>query len=161
MDGAWPHVTVAALVLDQSRQHTLMIHRSPHVRSAKNCWSVPTGLLEHGEEIEPALLREVEEEVGLPGGKVLRPTAVFGNVVDGYHWVLILRAVVYPRVVDMWRNLEPDKHDRVMTMTVGECAHRARTWRAWELGELQERPAFNLSGGLAEPLAWMLGEVAR
>lgn len=159
MDGPWPHVTVAALVLDEQRQHTVVIHRSPHVRSAKNCWSVPTGLLEHGEDLDSALLREVEEEVGLTGGTVEGVTNVFNNHVDGYHWVLVLKPVVFPQVVDAWCNLEPDKHDRVMTLTLGELLSRAKQWRQWELGELAERPTFNLSGGLAEALCWMIPRV--
>ncbi|MFX1487052.1 MAG: NUDIX hydrolase [Promethearchaeota archaeon] len=58
---AFPLVGVAALVLDQGR--ILLVKRK--YDPGKGLWSLPGGLINLGEKIENALVREVEEETGL------------------------------------------------------------------------------------------------
>jgi 8-oxo-dGTP pyrophosphatase MutT (NUDIX family) len=42
-------------------------------------WDLPKGKLEHGEDFEAAALREVEEETGLNGLKIIQP------IISTYH----------------------------------------------------------------------------
>jgi ADP-ribose pyrophosphatase YjhB (NUDIX family) len=114
-----PHLTVGALLIDD-QDRTLIMHRSNKVRSAKDCWSLPTGLLDHGESIETAIAREVEEELGLRVKQIGAMTTVGENQPgDGFHWVLIYR-VAYVDDVSRYVNAEPDKHDKIRTMKLSE-----------------------------------------
>lgn len=117
MDGSWPHVTVAGLVLDPDHSKTIIIYRGENVRSAKNRWAILTGLLEHGESVDDALVREAEEELGLHGCTVLPGyDGFYENQSDGFHWVLVVRPVVHPSCFEGVRNMEPDKHDKIETI---------------------------------------------
>ncbi|MFX0068293.1 MAG: NUDIX hydrolase [Promethearchaeota archaeon] len=58
---AFPLVGVAALIVDQGR--VLLVKRK--YDPGKGLWSLPGGLINLGEKIEDALVREVQEETGL------------------------------------------------------------------------------------------------
>ncbi len=56
--------TAACAILCRNGQ-ILLGKRSPHRRLYPSCWDVIGGHVEAGETVEQALLREVEEEIGL------------------------------------------------------------------------------------------------
>lgn len=84
-----PRVGVGAVVLDGER--VLLARRGRPPSMGK--WSIPGGLVELGERLEDALVREIEEESGLRV-RVLGLCGVIDRVVleEGavrYHWVII------------------------------------------------------------------------
>jgi len=70
-------VSAAGIVLDASGKRVLLIHRRDNGR-----WEPPGGVLELGETIEDAVLREVEEETGARV-EVERLTGVYKNMNHG------------------------------------------------------------------------------
>jgi ADP-ribose pyrophosphatase YjhB (NUDIX family) len=91
-----PRVGVGAVVLDGDR--VLLVRRGRAPSEGK--WSLPGGLLDLGERLEDAVVREVEEECGLRI-KVLGLCGVIDRIVPGepvepgepptvrYHWVIV------------------------------------------------------------------------
>lgn len=91
-----PRVGVGAIVLDGDRVLLVQRGRSP----AKGKWSVPGGLIELGEGLEEAVVREVREECGLEV-RVLGLCGVIDRVTRGaagvqgtpglvrFHWVIL------------------------------------------------------------------------
>ncbi len=65
----------------------LMVKRSES-DSWPGLWELPGGKIEFGEDIKPALIREVKEEVGLDV-EVIRPIAVKANTQDDRHLIRI------------------------------------------------------------------------
>lgn len=70
-------VSAAGIVLDASGKRVLLIHRRDNGR-----WEPPGGVLELGETIEDAVIREVEEETGARV-EVERLTGVYKNMRQG------------------------------------------------------------------------------
>ena len=64
-----PLLGIGAIIFDGDR--ILMVERAGN--PLKGYWSLPGGLIEPGEKIEAALIREVKEETGL----LVRPTRLF------------------------------------------------------------------------------------
>jgi ADP-ribose pyrophosphatase YjhB (NUDIX family) len=90
-----PRVGVGAVVLDGD--HVLLVQRGRPPGEGK--WSLPGGLVDLGERLEDALVREVEEECGVRV-QIMGLCGVIDRVVpaeDGvdapgpirYHWVII------------------------------------------------------------------------
>ena len=91
-----PRAAVGAVVLDED--NVLLVRRGHPPGQGK--WSVPGGLLDLGERLEDAVVREVEEESGLRV-QVLGLCGVLDRIVPGdrvdergdavvrYHWVII------------------------------------------------------------------------
>ena len=91
-----PRVGVGAVVLDGDR--VLLVRRGAPPSEGK--WSIPGGLVELGERLDEAVVREVEEESGLRV-RLLGLCGVIDRVVreNGadpvrYHWVIIDYAAV-------------------------------------------------------------------
>jgi ADP-ribose pyrophosphatase YjhB (NUDIX family) len=113
-----PYVTVSGFVVDNEGRFPLL-HRSEKVRSARNCWSLPSGLHEVGKTGPEQFAAEIEEELGLqpiPGAcqfiniyENIRPD---GPELPGWHWFI---GVYVQKVVtlDGLINKEPDKHDAI------------------------------------------------
>jgi mutator protein MutT len=85
-----PYVGVGGVVIEKAR--TLLIRRANEPRQGE--WSIPGGMVETGETLEYAVVRELQEETGL----VVRPLGVvevFERIMlDGkgrarFHFVLI------------------------------------------------------------------------
>lgn len=115
-----PHVTVAGIVFDSTGRIPLQ-HRSDQVRSAKNCWSLPTGLHEERLTIETQLSNELSEELNL---KMLPGSFQVGTyeniaICDGWHWVITV-LVARVQTLDTIINKEPHKHDDMITVHVNE-----------------------------------------
>ncbi len=118
-----PRHAIQMLVYDESEKLILM-HRSNNVRSARNVWSIPTGLHDIGESIEQTIKRELIEECRL---KVTRYKLIsqYENIagdadaVKQYHWVLSVYAVQVEDVTKMV-NVEPEKHDELKFIDLKE-----------------------------------------
>jgi 8-oxo-dGTP pyrophosphatase MutT (NUDIX family) len=112
-----PTACVQAIPVDCNRK-VLLHHRSDQVRSAKNVWSFPTGILEYNETLMRAAARELKEEFDLET-KAARILGCYENRIDDFHWVL---TVVGLRVPDVYSfiNMEPDKHDIVEVVHLEE-----------------------------------------
>lgn len=119
-----PHVTVSALIFDRKRtDRFLAIWRSDAVRSAKNCWSLPSGLHEVGLSLAEQICVEAEEECGV----VIQPKhvenfGVYENIArcDGYHWVINV-AIAYGDFSRLAMK-EPDKHPKHRLLRLEEVA---------------------------------------
>jgi ADP-ribose pyrophosphatase YjhB (NUDIX family) len=68
-DPAVPRSVVQLLVLD-SEGRILLMHRSNKVRSARNVWSIPSGLQEIGETLNDTAIRELKEEFNLSANRL-------------------------------------------------------------------------------------------
>jgi ADP-ribose pyrophosphatase YjhB (NUDIX family) len=91
-----PRAAVGAIVLDAD--NVLLVRRGQPPGLGK--WSVPGGLLDLGERLEDAVVREVEEESGLRV-QVLGLCGVLDRIIPGdrtddrgdpivrYHWVIV------------------------------------------------------------------------
>jgi 8-oxo-dGTP diphosphatase len=91
-----PRAAVGAVVLDDE-DRVLLVRRGQPPGLGK--WSLPGGLLDLGERLEDAVVREVEEESGLRV-QVLGLCGVIDRVIPGehadsggpavrYHWVIV------------------------------------------------------------------------
>jgi 8-oxo-dGTP diphosphatase len=91
-----PRAAVGAVVLDDDNR-VLLVRRGQPPGLGK--WSLPGGLLDLGERLEDAVVREVEEECGLRV-RVLGLCGVIDRVIPGeradaggpairYHWVIV------------------------------------------------------------------------
>jgi len=80
-------VSVGALILNEQRQ-ILLTKRSQNARNEKGCWEAPGGSVDFGETLEMAVIREMQEELGInikiiyqfPAENHLIPT-------EKQHWV--------------------------------------------------------------------------
>lgn len=133
-DGKWnsftepkPYVSVSGFAYDSTGRFPIL-WRSDKVRSAKNCWSLPSGLHEVGLTFQEQFATELKEELGLEPilstGKIL---GVYENiaVVDNWHWCI---AVLAMRVetLDTLVNKEPDKHSKIDFLTVFDLQYPLR-----------------------------------
>jgi len=86
-----PRAGVGAVVLDGDR--VLLVRRGQPPSQGK--WSIPGGLVELGERLEDAVVREVEEEAGLRVrilglcGVIDRVVRDEGSEAVRYHWIII------------------------------------------------------------------------
>ena len=86
-----PRVAVGGIVLDGDRVLLVRRNQAPSVGR----WSIPGGLVDLGERLEDAVVREIEEESGLRV-RVLGLCGVIDRVIRGddasavrYHYVII------------------------------------------------------------------------
>jgi ADP-ribose pyrophosphatase YjhB (NUDIX family) len=106
-----PYVTTSGFAVDPHGNFPL-IYRGPNVRSAKNCWSLPSGLHECGFTLAQQFAVELGEELNLEAdptrGKII---GVYENIaaVDKWHWVIAV-LVMPVKTLDTMVNKEPDKH---------------------------------------------------
>jgi 8-oxo-dGTP diphosphatase len=100
------HQVVAALLI--RADGVLLCHRSPDRTWFPDVWDFPGGHVEENERAEDALVREIEEEVGVVIARPTDPPIV--TVEEGE-----LRLRIW--VVREWsgepENLQPDEHDEI------------------------------------------------
>jgi 8-oxo-dGTP diphosphatase len=77
----------AKVIIRDEKDRCLLIKRSLNTRGNPGQWDLPGGKVEHGEDFDLALLREVEEECGLP--------VQLDHVVGAAEWDLGDRMVSY------------------------------------------------------------------
>jgi 8-oxo-dGTP pyrophosphatase MutT (NUDIX family) len=77
-------VSIKALIIDYQRR-LLLLH------SKNEDWMLPGGGLEHGEQIEEALRREIQEELGVEADAVATyPSYTWTKEISPNFWMLIL-----------------------------------------------------------------------
>lgn len=113
---AIPRHVVQMIPVDLTRKF-LVMHRSNNVRSARNCWSFPSGMHDIGETIKQCAVRELKEEYGLNTLKY-QNLGVYENIApdkdakEQYHWVITLGTCIVEDVTKA-ENKEPEKHDKM------------------------------------------------
>ena len=120
-----PYVTVIGFAVDSMGRFPIF-RRSDKVRSAKNAWSMPSGLHEVGYTHEEQFGAELSEELGLtiiPG--TCRKIGFYEAIIygrdgeDNWHWVLLMMAMRV-RSLENIQNREPDKHSDIQVVTTQE-----------------------------------------
>lgn len=108
-----PHILVAAGLIWRSDGYVLISQRLPNDTHA-GCWELPGGKIEAGETPAEAVVREIEEELGVhseAGNEFARVTWEYpGKVVTlvGLH-VRYLEGDPEAREVAQWRWVHPDE----------------------------------------------------
>ena len=80
-------------------------------------------MLEHGEDFEDAIIRELEEEMGIPADacRALKFCSLYRNIPnDGFDWVIGIWTIEVHGLGKLAENREPDKHDYVKVMPLYE-----------------------------------------
>ena len=93
-----PRHVVQFIFLDPKGRFMVM-RRSNTVRSARNCWSFPSGMHEIGQTIGETIAREAEEEYGITEILQRIQLCTYENIAGDeggpqYHWVISLYAVL-------------------------------------------------------------------
>jgi ADP-ribose pyrophosphatase YjhB (NUDIX family) len=122
----YPHVTTSGFAFDENGKFPLL-YRGPNVRSARNVWSLPSGLHECGLKLRDQFCQELKEECGLEAyPESVQEICVYENIAPDendapgtpqWHWVIhILAAKV--RTLDTFINKEPEKHPQTQILHV-------------------------------------------
>jgi len=114
-----PYVTVSGFAYDKFGNF-VALHRSNAVRSAKDAWSIPSGIHEIGLTMAQQFKIELHEELNLDGDlSQCRMVGCYENIacIDDYHWVIAIMAMPIGSFECM-KNREPDKHDIVEIVPV-------------------------------------------
>lgn len=109
-----PYYTVSGFAYDKTGRFPIL-WRSNKVRSAKEAWSIPSGLHETGFTRFQQFGIELHEELGLnPYIHTGIDVGTYENIacIDGYHWVIGVQLMEVENV-DALVNREPDKHPRI------------------------------------------------
>jgi len=102
-------VGVGAIVVNDKNEVLLLLRkRDPEA----NSWSIPGGSVEFGESLEHAILRELEEEVGVEA-KIIRQIKATDLILNNQsvHWVVSIFLVKITNGVPI--NREPDTHSAI------------------------------------------------
>lgn len=131
-----PYVTTSGLAVDPAGNFPIL-YRSDKVRSAKNCWSLPSGLHEIGLTLEDQFAAELREELNLevdPSCKTAK-VGVYENIAacDGYHWVIIL-LVTRVKTLETLVNREPDKHSEIRIVNFNQLTTSEFLGLTWAPG---------------------------
>ena len=117
-DDARPYTSVIGLIVGPDGK-MIVQHRSNGVRSAKNAWSLPSGLHEVGLTMPKQFCTEALEELDV---HVIPESVEFVDCFeailpeDQWHWVLHLFIAYSPDTT--FTNKEPDKHDVIDRLTL-------------------------------------------
>jgi len=128
-----PYVTVSGIAIDDQGRFPLL-HRSLKVRSARDCWSLPSGLHEVGLSEREQFAVELREEMGLEAFP--DASAIIGHYENirpdgpdqpGWHWVIVVM-VMRVRTLETLVNSEPEKHDQIDVVDYRQPWLEGRTW---------------------------------
>ncbi|PIP25304.1 MAG: hypothetical protein CO075_02600 [Candidatus Moranbacteria bacterium CG_4_9_14_0_8_um_filter_41_43] len=100
-----------AVIFDETKKRVLLIKKNANQKIGSGEWLFPGGTVEFGEDIETALIREVQEETGLRINS-LRLLTTKKMIIDNIHWVGIYYSGEVSNESDV-ENLEPSKHEMV------------------------------------------------
>ena len=122
---AVPRVTVSGFAVDTTGRFPILF-RGPNVRSARNVWSLPSGLHEIGLTMREQFSTELKEECGLTVvGDCCVNCGVYENIApdpveeEQWHWVISIMAVPV-KTLDCFVNKEPEKHPEFRIITLAE-----------------------------------------
>lgn len=132
MPGNWPYVATSAIIVDDN-DDIILLHRSDKVRSAKNAWSLPSGLAEIGIGVKEQMEVEAFEELNL----TIQPHRTkqlffYENITptDGFHWLIVVFGMRVKNFND-FINREPDKHDEVKRLSIHALASMITEQELW------------------------------
>ena len=114
---------------DGRRELLVFDHREhPHAGT-----QVPAGRLEPGEELEPALLRELEEEAGLPRARIVRKVATYrpGELEHGRGYTNHAYELEAPGAPDAWEHTVVGEGDDAGLVFVYRWEPLATELRLW------------------------------
>ena len=129
-DIARPYPSVIGLAVDNHGRFPIF-YRTAAVRSARNAWSMPSGLHEAGRSVEAQFSTELAEELNLKAipGSIVK-VGFYENIVfdkpdepNNWHWVNLLVAVAV-ETLECIRNMEPEKHSGLTIVTLDELFDR-------------------------------------
>jgi ADP-ribose pyrophosphatase YjhB (NUDIX family) len=119
---ARPYVTTSGFAVDEDGRFPIL-YRGPNVRSARNCWSLPSGLHEIGYTLGQQFEIELAEELNIDGvGQRYIQMFNYENIspADNWHWVINVGVIpVRCKFKDMV-NKEPEKHTQLRLVTLTE-----------------------------------------
>jgi len=120
LNAPYPHFTVSVIPFDPETHECAILWRGDGVRSAKNCLALPSGLLEHGENFNLSLARELSEELGLPFvSRDVTFRTLYRNIPgDGFDWVIGIWTMPVFNLRDHAKNVEPHKHDWIAVVPI-------------------------------------------
>lgn len=108
----WPRAGCGAAIVKDGRILLLQRNRPPEA----GYWSLPGGKIDEGEAYEVAILREVEEELGIRLTQT-RLLCVVNLIGEGQHWVSpVLLATAFDGAPC---NVEPEKHAEIGWFDLG------------------------------------------
>jgi ADP-ribose pyrophosphatase YjhB (NUDIX family) len=150
-----PNVATSGFAIDPDG-HFPIIWRGPNVRSAKNCWSLPSGLHECGYTLPQQLAIELKEELCLDADyEKAVSLGVYENiaVVDNWHWVIAAYAIPVKTLLTLV-NREPEKHPEIRIVHYTELLSDSFLNLPWapSLGPFISREAHNIRNRLVELL---------
>lgn len=156
---AYPYVGVIGITYDDKGNFP-MIFRGPNVRSAKNAWSLISGLHEIGLTLEQQLCTETQEEANLePIIETVKSVGCYENIAvsDGYHWLMTFMTVRVKTLATLV-NKEPEKHPEIGTFSVFDMVNgRSEFWdRPFTpgLGEALKQYRQRIFNNIATDLNW-------
>ena len=98
-------IGVAAIIVN-SQGRVALLRRLR--RAGKGLWGLPGGRVKVGETFEHAILREVQEELGVTG-TICRQLGISEDIADDGHWISAL--FVVGDIIGTPRNREPRYHE--------------------------------------------------
>lgn len=123
-----PNVTTSGFAFDETGRFPILF-RGPNVRSARNIWSLPSGLHENGFTLAGQFCNELQEECNLTADPATaRKIGVYENIAPDmpedesaaqWHWVIHILAVRV-KTLETFINKEPDKHPEIKFITVSD-----------------------------------------
>ena len=105
-------------ILTNAKEELLLLKRKKPPESG--CWSIPGGAIEFGETAEEAILREFQEEIGLPC--VIKEFLGYYDYIlleEHRHW-LSLFFVLKSQTDNSPQNMEPEKHAELQWFALEE-----------------------------------------
>jgi ADP-ribose pyrophosphatase YjhB (NUDIX family) len=138
-----PQCVVSGFAVDKDGRFPILF-RSDKVRSAKNAWSIPSGLHEVGLTKEQQFCNELMEELGVaPALETCVEIGSYENIIQGsatedpWHWDLHVLFVLV-ETLDCLVNKEPDKHSKIELVKIDDLPDFS-PW-APGLGEFLKKP---------------------
>jgi len=125
-----PYATIGGIAFDDHGRLPIL-YRGPNIRSAKNCWSLVTGLHEVGLTAAEQFAAELKEECGVEACfDTFDPINIgfFENIAPEienapndpqWHWIIHITALRV-KTLETFVNKEPDKHPEHRIVTLEE-----------------------------------------
>jgi ADP-ribose pyrophosphatase YjhB (NUDIX family) len=129
-----PYVSTSGFAVDADGFFPLL-YRGPNVRSAKNCWSLPSGLHECGLTLSQQFSTELREELEIEAVNDAVTLGTYENIaaVDSWHWVIVVMATRVKTLKSMV-NKEPDKHPEIRKVHWGDIGSSSFLGMDWAPG---------------------------